>query len=139
MTNKLTKINISSRLGLAFVFFYHGFFPKILQLSAIEKELVDLHNLPIASEILSPLAGILEIALAIAIITLRKSLLPVYIAAVALTILLIDVALIKPELLTEAFNPVTINIASLFLCYITFISQNQTVPKSNREAQTRAD
>lgn len=121
--NKLIKINLIARTGLAFTFFYHGFFPKIFHLSAIERELVELHQLPISANILSPIAGALEILLALFIILLRKSLLPVYLAAVILVILLIDVTLIKPELLIEAFNPATINIAALCLCYIIYLSQ----------------
>jgi len=37
--------------------------------------------------------------------------------------LLIDVALTMPLLLIEAFNPVTINVATIALAYITCVTQ----------------
>ena len=122
MTN-IRKINIISRAGLAFIYFYHGLFPKILGLSQTEKELVSLHELNMPVEMVSTVAGILEIILAMMIIFLRQTLLPVYIAAFLLAALLIDVAIIKPSLLAEAFNPVSTNISGLMLCYIIFLSQ----------------
>ncbi|WP_308365323.1 MULTISPECIES: DoxX-like family protein [unclassified Microbulbifer] len=125
MHNSLIKINLIARLGLAFVFFYHGLMPKILWLSPIEKELVDLHNLGIPAAILSPLAGLSEILLALAIVFYRKSLLPVYAGAALLVVLLLDVALVKPGLLIEAFNPVSINIVTLVLCYLVVITHRE--------------
>ena len=53
----------------------------------------------------------------------RYSLLPVYIAIAMLVILLIDVALIMPTLLAEAFNPVTINIATIVIAYFVCVTQ----------------
>ncbi|MGL6161570.1 DoxX-like family protein [Microbulbifer sp.] len=52
-------------------------------------------------------------------------LLPVYAGAALLVVLLLDVALVKPGLLIEAFNPVSINIVTLVLCYPVVITHQE--------------
>lgn len=127
---KLSKINFFSRAALAFVFFYHGLIPKILFPSEIEFMFVKLHGLPIDALLFSQIAGGLEIILAGLIMTMRLTMWPVYIAMFLLFALLIDVAIVMPELLVEAFNPVSINTAGLALGLIVMISQ---VPKKSKE------
>ncbi len=123
MNSKLVKINCVSRYGLAFLFFYHGLVPKIIFYSPIERSLVEAHTIKIAAPIISSVGGVLEIVLAFAIIFFTKYLIPVYIAAISLLALLFDVGLVKPELLVEAFNPVSTNITALVLCYVVYLSQ----------------
>ncbi len=123
MNNKLTKINLISRYGLAFVFFYHGLVPKILWLSPIEIQLVLAHNIYVSAAIISTVGGVFEILLAGTFIFFTKSLIPIYIAAMLLVLLLIDVCFVMPELLVAAFNPVSINVAALVLCYVVYLSQ----------------
>ena len=123
MKSKLETINIYSRYGLAFVFFYHGLVPKIIWYSPVEHKLVEAHNIDISAAIISAVGGIFEILLAFAIIFCRKKLMPVYIATMLLLVLLLDVGFVMPELLIEAFNPVSTNIAALVLCYVIQLSQ----------------
>lgn len=125
MQSKLLKINLISRYGLAFVFFYHGLVPKIIWYSSIERSLVMAHNINISAPVISLIAGVMEILLAFAITFYSRSLIPVYIAAVLLVMLLFDVGLMMPELLIEAFNPVSMNISALVLCYVVHLSQAQ--------------
>ena len=119
----LAHINSITRYALGFVFIYHGLVPKILWLSPIEISLASLHNLD--AEVVSPIAGAFEIVLGLAIIFLKRSLIPVYIAAAALVILLIDVIIVIPGLLAEAFNPVTINVVSIVLAYLVWVTQGK--------------
>lgn len=121
--NKLERINLLSRIGLAFLFFYHGLFPKILWLSPLETHLVELHGIDASIFPLSQVAGFAEIAIAVSILVFRKSLLTVYAAALALILLLIDVAIVMPGLLVEAFNPVSTNMMGLLLCYFIWFTQ----------------
>ena len=125
MENKqLGHVHQIARYLLAFVFVYHGLVPKILYLSPIEMSLMRAHHLdPL---IFSPLAGALEILLGACIAFYKRSLVPVYLAMLALIALLIDVAVIAPVLLLEAFNPVTINVASFGLGYIICVTQSST-------------
>ena len=124
MENKLQlKIHLTSRLALAFVFFYHGLVPKILWISPIEEALNVAHNLN--ANIISPIAGVFEILLALSIVLFRKTLIPIYIAVFCLVVLLLDVALVMPSLLIEAFNPVTINFVCIVLAYFIILTQSK--------------
>lgn len=120
--NRLKKINYVARSALAFMFLYQGLIPKILFPNKVELMLVELHGLPIDASVISIVGGVLEIVLAGLIIFKRRLLWPVYLAAILLLVLLVDVAVVKYELLIEAFNPVTINMASLALCWIVAMS-----------------
>jgi hypothetical protein len=73
MENKLARIKLISRYGLAFVFFYHGLVPKIIWLSPIETQLVIAHNIDISASIISTIGGVFEILLAGSIIFFTKS------------------------------------------------------------------
>ena len=97
--------------------------PKILWLSPLEIELVELSGTGISTDIASPLAGVLEIILGLCIICMRGRVLPIYIAGTSLVLLLLYSGFLMPRLLLEAFNPVTTNIMGLVLCYIVKISQ----------------
>lgn len=125
MTNLLVKVNTVSRCTIAFIFFYHGFFPKIFSLSAIEIELNELHYIGIPVEMMATLAGLSEMVLALWVIIARNSTVPIFIAGIVLTLLLIDVAIVKPALLIEAFNPVSTNLSGIILCYIALITHQQ--------------
>jgi hypothetical protein len=119
----LTTINLSCRLGLGFLYVYHGLVPKIIWLSSTEVRLVQLSGSGIPAEISSPIAGVIEIALGLCIIFLRNTIYPIYIAAASLVLLLLYTAFLMPSLLIEAFNPVSTNVLGLVLCYITINSQ----------------
>ena len=123
MGNKLARINLVSRISLAFIFIYHGLVPKLLWLSETEQAIVKAHNLGFDSAIVSTVGGVMEISLGICLAFWRQSMLPVYTAAVLLVLLLIDIALFMPSLLIEAFNPVSVNLAALALCYCIYLSQ----------------
>ncbi len=124
-TKRLDRINLVARRALAFMFLYQGLVPKLIFPSEMELLLVQLHGLPIDAIIISTLGGVLEIILAGLLIFMRRSLIPVYLATTLLLVLLIDVAVVKPELLIEAFNPVSINMVSLALCWIVAISHQE--------------
>jgi uncharacterized membrane protein YphA (DoxX/SURF4 family) len=122
-SNPLQHVNIVSRVLLGFLFIYHGLVPKILWLSAAEIHLVDVSGIGISAAYISPRAGILEILLGCAIIFLRKLDIVIYAAAGALLGLLVYVAVMSPEYLVEAFNPVTTNILGIGLCYLILLTQ----------------
>lgn len=117
----LARLHLGARGVLAFVFIYHGLVPKILWLSPVEAGLVRAHALDPA--FLSPLAGVGEILLGSAVLLFRKALMPVYAAVVLLIGLLLDVLVVMPGLLVEAFNPVTLNLAGIFIAWIVIMTQ----------------
>ena len=130
-TQLLSKVNSIGRYTLAFIFAYHGLVPKILWLSPIEVSLANAHNLN--AVVASPLAGVLEIILALSILLLKKSLIPVYFAMILLIVLLLDVMIIMPSLLIEAFNPVTINLATIVIAYFVCITQIHVKPYNKQK------
>ena len=104
-----------ARLTLAAIFIYHGLVPKLLVLSPTELRMIDAHGLP---HDMAALAGAAEILLGLALALLRKQRWPLWTALLALGALLVDVALFTPDLLLEAFNPLTTNLAAMALCVI---------------------
>ncbi|MFJ3052555.1 DoxX-like family protein [Pseudomonas nitroreducens] len=112
-----------ARLALSLVFLYHGLVPKLLFLSPDEVRMIEAHGWPLSTQRIAEVAGAAEIVLALAILLLRRSRWPLWLAAAALVGLLVDVALFAPELLLGAFNPVSTNFAALALCAIALLGE----------------
>lgn len=112
-----------ARLALGVVFLYHGLVPKLLFLSPDEVRMIEAHGWPLSTQRIAEVAGVAEIVLALAILLLRRSRWPLWLAVAALVGLLVDVALFAPELLLGAFNPVSTNIAALALCAIALLGE----------------
>lgn len=101
---RLRQIGLVARIALALVFFWHGLAP------------VDL---------LARLAGLAEITLAL-LLLVGCWRWPLALAAALLVALLLDVALFTPELLVQAFNPVSTNLAALALCWVVWVAERPT-------------
>ncbi|MCJ1879928.1 MULTISPECIES: DoxX-like family protein [Pseudomonas] len=117
-----------ARLALGLVFLYHGLVPKLLFLSPDEVRMIEAHGWPLSTQRIAEVAGAAEIVLALAILLLRRSRWPLWLAAAALLGLLVDVALFAPELLLGAFNPVSTNVAALALCAIALLGERDATP-----------
>jgi len=117
-----------ARLALGVVFLYHGLVPKLLFLSPDEVRMIEAHDWPLSTLRVAQVAGASEIVLALAILLLRRSRWPLWLAAAALVGLLVDVALFAPELLLGAFNPVSTNVAALALCAIALLGERGAHP-----------
>lgn len=115
----LTRINWIARAGLAFMFGYHGLVPKLLWLSPGERTMILAHGIG-QVELFATLAGVGEIALALWLLLAPRSPWSLLLAATSLVILLLDVTLLNPTMLRDAFNPVSLNIAGLALCAIAW-------------------
>ncbi|WP_315809052.1 DoxX-like family protein [Pseudomonas sp. C9-3] len=117
-----------ARLALGLVFLYHGLVPKLLFLSPDEVRMIEAHGWSLSTQRIAEVAGAAEIVLALAILLLRRSRWPLWLAAAALVGLLVDVALFAPELLLGAFNPVSTNVAALALCAIALLGERDATP-----------
>ena len=113
--NALVRINWIARGGLAFMFAYHGLVPKLLWLSQGERAMIQAHGIE-QVQLFATLAGAGEMVLALWILLSPRSAWPVAVAAIALAGLLVDVAVFSPEMLREAFNPVSLNVAGVAVC-----------------------
>ncbi|GFM73364.1 hypothetical protein PSCICL_43560 [Pseudomonas cichorii] len=122
--NELQRIAWVARVGLALMFFYHGLVPKILWLSPGELEMIQAHGFADASRV-AWLSGAAEIGLAISLISGYFKRTSLMLSAVVLAGLLIDVALVSPHFLVQAFNPVSLNGAGLALCAVAWLAERR--------------
>lgn len=120
--SELQRIAWVARAGLALMFFYHGLVPKILWLSPGELEMIQAHGFADASRV-AWLSGAAEIGLAICLISGYFKRASLMLSAVVLAGLLIDVALVSPHFLVQAFNPVSLNGAGLALCAVVWLAE----------------
>ncbi|QNH04620.1 DoxX-like family protein [Pseudomonas sp. B11D7D] len=124
---RLAQIAWLARLALALVFIWHGLAPKILWLSPDEVAMIAAHGLPehplFAPELIARAGGIAEILLGIALLTVRRRRWPLLVAGAVLLVLLLDVVLLSPHLLIQAFNPLSTNLAALALCAVTWLAE----------------
>ncbi|NWA43447.1 DoxX-like family protein [Pseudomonas reactans] len=126
----LVRINWIARGGLAFMFAYHGLVPKLLWLSQGERVMIEAHGIE-QVQLFATLAGIGEIVLALWIVLSPRSVWPVAVAAAALSGLLVDVAIVSPAMLREAFNPVSLNVAGVALCAVAWSASPRIVQRDS--------
>jgi len=108
-----------ARFTIAFVWIYHGLFPKLLQIAPIEMAMSSAAGLSEENTLLLiKLAGFGELIFGIAFIFLYKFKQIIWLNIIALIGLLAYVAVRMPEFLVEAFNPVTTNIPLIILSFI---------------------
>jgi uncharacterized membrane protein YphA (DoxX/SURF4 family) len=124
---RLAQIAWLARLVLALVFIWHGLAPKILWLSPDEVAMIAAHDLPdhplFAPELIAVVGGVAEILLGILLLTVRRQRWPLLVAGGVLLVLLLDVALLSPHLLIQAFNPLSTNLAALALCAAAWLAE----------------
>ena len=108
-----------ARLGVAFVFFYHGLVPKLLWMHPSEVALVEATpTLGVDPLLLVRCGGIAEIILAMTVICFWRHRWPLHLAGVALIGLLLSAVIFAPEVLVAAFNPVSLSVATIMLVWI---------------------
>lgn len=105
------------RGSLALLFAYHGLVPKLLWLSADEARMITAHGWT-AVQSIAQVAGIAELAWAAVLLLYRQARWPLLLSAALLLGLLLDVLWFTPDLLRQAFNPLTTNLPGVALCLI---------------------
>ncbi|KTT38239.1 DoxX family protein [Pseudomonas oryzihabitans] len=116
------QVHWLARGALVLMFAYHGLVPKLLQLSPGEQFMIQAHGFQQTVEI-ARLAGLAELAFALVLLLTPRLGWPLILAAAVLLGLLVDVALVAPKLLMDAFNPVTLNLACISLCAIAWLTR----------------
>lgn len=71
-------------------------------------------------ELFANIAGAGKIVLALWLLLAPRSSWPLAVATTALLGLLLDVAIFNPSMLKDAFNPVSLNVAGLALCAVSW-------------------
>lgn len=131
---RLAQIAWLARLALALVFIWHGLAPKILWLSPDEVAMIAAHGLPdhplFAPQLIAAVGGIVEILLGVLLLTARRQRWPLLVAGGVLLVLLLDVVLLSPHLLIQAFNPLSTNLAALALCAVAWLAETPSAADS---------
>ncbi|PVZ19460.1 MULTISPECIES: DoxX-like family protein [unclassified Pseudomonas] len=131
----LQRITWLARGALALVFAWHGLVPKILYLSPGEVQMIQAHGLPEPRWLLMGF-GVLEVAIALWLVSGIARRASLMVCAAMLLGLLVDVAVVLPMLMVQAFNPVSLNIACLALCWVAWIAEG---PSNDRGSNAPAD
>lgn len=131
---RLAQIAWLARLALALVFIWHGLAPKILWLSPDEVAMIAAHGLPdhplFAPQLIAAVGGIAEFLLGVLLLTVRRQRWPLLVAGGVLLVLLLDVVLLSPHLLIQAFNPLSTNLAALALCAVAWLAEAPSAANS---------
>jgi hypothetical protein len=125
---RLALIHAFARLGIAFIWLWQGLMPKLLFPSRDEVAMLGALGLPIDSLFF---IGVFELGLAAAALALWRRpgffLLNVF----AMLVALVTVAWNNPAYLVAAFNPVTLNIATILLSLTGYFAA-EDLPSASR-------
>jgi hypothetical protein len=116
----LTSIQIA-RYALTFSWLYHGIFPKLLYVAPYEKLLIDSFGFSEqVSFFITKSAGVGEVIFGGILFIFYRIKSIILLNIIALFGLIIFVAVLQPQLLVEAFNPVTTNLMMIALSVMLF-------------------
>ena len=76
-----------------------------------------------APELIARVGGVAEVLLGMVLLAVRRQRWPLLVAGAVLLVLLLDVALLSPHLLIQAFNPLSTNLAALALCAVAWLAE----------------
>ncbi|WP_076418358.1 DoxX-like family protein [Colwellia sp. UCD-KL20] len=108
-----------ARYLVSFSWLYHGIFPKLVYIAPLEKLMTG--SIGLSDELsyfVTKSAGVGEVIFGIVIFIFYKNKSIILLNIFALVGLLLAVAVLQPQLLIEAFNPVTTNITMIGLSLI---------------------
>ncbi len=114
----MSSIKIA-RFIISFSWLYHGIFPKLIHIAPLEKVMIT--SLGLSNELsyfLTKTAGAGEVIFGVLFFLFYRNKWVVLLNIIGLFSLIVFVALLQPQLLIEAFNPVTTNISLIALSFI---------------------
>jgi len=117
----LSSIQIA-RFIISFSWLYHGIFPKLVHIAPLEKLMTS--SLGLSGELsylLTKSAGVGEVIFGVLFFLFYRNKVMVILNIIGLTGLLTFVAVLQPQLLIEAFNPVTTNITLIGFSLILLV------------------
>jgi hypothetical protein len=125
---RFALIHAFARLGIAFIWLWQGLMPKLLFPSRDEVAMLNAVGLPISSLFF---IGVFELVLSAAALAFWRWRGFFLLNALAMIAALATVALSSPAYLVTAFNPVTLNVATLLLSCIGYFA-TADIPSSSR-------
>jgi hypothetical protein len=122
----------AARIGLAFVFAYHGLVPKLLGPHPDEVGILLDAGVPAESaRTMVVVSGVAEIALAIVLLWRWRDRWPVLALSAFLVVAPIWIAVTSPARLAAAFNPLTLNVCMLLLAAVDLVLLRDTPSAAN--------
>ena len=108
-----------ARYIISFSWLYHGIFPKLVHIAPLEKLMTaSLGFSESMSYLITKSAGVGEVIFAILLFVYYQSKVIIVLNIMALIGLLLFVVALQPQLLIEAFNPVTTNLPIIGLSLV---------------------
>lgn len=126
----MSSIQIA-RFIISFSWLYHGIFPKLIHVAPLEELITG--SLGLSAELsylVTKSAGVGEVIFGILFFILYRNKTIILFNIMTLSGLLGFVALLQPQLLIEAFNPVTTNIALIGFSFILLTEIHHTEKKN---------
>lgn len=123
-----------ARFIISFSWLYHGIFPKLVHIAPLEKAMtasIGLSNE--LSYLLTKSAGVGEVIFGVLFFLFYRNKAMVIVNIIGLTGLLFFVALLQPQLLVEAFNPVTTNITLIGFSLILLVELKKEIKNEHRK------
>ena len=111
-----------ARFIISFSWLYHGIFPKLVHIAPLEKLMTS--SLGLSNELsylVTKSAGVGEVIFGVLFFIFYRNKTIVYLNIIGLSGLLCFVAILQPQLLIEAFNPVTTNISLIGFSLILLV------------------
>ena len=131
MRSTLSSIQIA-RYIISFSWLYHGIFPKLIHIAPLEKLMTS--SLGLSNELsylVTKSAGVGEVIFGVLFFLFYRNKAVVLLNIIGLSGLLIFVVVLQPQLLIEAFNPVTTNIALIGFSVILLLEFKHEINKKN--------
>jgi len=108
-----------ARYIISFSWLYHGIFPKLMHIAPLEKLMTaSMGFSEEVSYVITKSAGIGEVIFGVLLFIFYRHRAIIVMNILGLLGLLVFVALFQPQLLVEAFNPVTTNLTLIGLSFI---------------------
>lgn len=127
-----------ARAIIAFSWIYHGLFPKLIHIAPLEKLMTA--SIGLSNELsyaVTKAAGVGEVIFGILLFIFYKNKALILLNIFGLVALLGFVAILQPQLLIEAFNPVTTNLTLIGLSVIVLVElQKANVQKTTQTENT---
>ena len=108
-----------ARYMITFVWLYHGIFPKLVHVAPLEQLMTgSIGFSDDISYLITKAAGIGEVIFGLLFFVFYKTKLMNILNILALAFLLLSVVMLQPQLLIEAFNPVTTNLPMMVFSFV---------------------
>ena len=127
-----------ARFIISFSWLYHGIFPKLVHIAPLEKLMTS--SLGLSNELsylVTKSAGVGEVIFGVLFFIFYRNKTIVYLNIIGLSGLLCFVAILQPQLLIEAFNPVTTNISLIGFSLILLVELKGELKKEIKNEHTK--